>query len=217
MSAPILLAFDPSFTATGWVAIDLSTSLVVDVGLIRTKPPGASERMTAAEANGRRGLAIFEGAAEALRLHRPAIVAAEGNAGSKSAKAAAALARAQQACLCAIKGELGAEPILVTPQAVKQHCVGRLDASKEDLAAAAKARWGPSLLEAIARAKVRGKVVENIYDAACVAATVWAFPAVAGLRLVAEGGGGRPGERCARAGRFGDLRARRSRRGRDRC
>lgn len=181
---PVILALDPSFTATGWVAIDLVSELVVGAGLIRTKPP--KERMTAAEADGRRGLAIQRGIVAAIREHRPVIIAQEGSAGSKNAKSAAALARAQQACLGAVEAELGAEPILVTPQSVKQHCVGRLDASKEDLEAAAKSRWGPSLLEAIARAKVRGKVTENIYDAACVAATVWAFPAVAGLRRLME-------------------------------
>lgn len=184
MTAPILLALDPSFTGTGWVAVDLSTGLVAGAGLVRTKSPGAGERMTAAEANGRRGLTIRRGIVEALRTYRPAIVVQEGNAGSKSAKAAAALARAQQACLDAIDAELGAEPIIITPQSVKKHCVGRLDASKEDLEAAAKARWGASLVHAIERAKVRGKVAENIYDAACVAATVWALPAVAGLRLM---------------------------------
>jgi len=184
MTSPILLALDPSLTATGWVASELVSELVVGAGLIRTKPP--KERMTAAEADGRRGLAIQRGVVAAIREHRPVIIAQEGSAGSKSAKSAAALARAQQACLGAIEAELGAEPILVTPQSVKNHCVGRLDASKDDLERYAVERWGPSLLEAILRAKVRGKVVENVYDAACVASTVWAFPAVAGLRRMAE-------------------------------
>lgn len=184
MMGPVILALDPSFTATGWVAIDLVSELVVGAGLIRTKPP--KERMTAAEADGRRGLTIQRGVVAAIREHRPVIIAQEGNAGSKSAKSAAALARAQQACLGAIEAELGAEPILVTPQSVKKLCVGRLDASKDDLERSAVERWGPSLLEAIKRAGIKGKAAENIYDAACVAATVWGFPAVAGLRQMAE-------------------------------
>lgn len=190
MTAPILMALDPSFTATGWVAIDLGSGLVVGAGLVRTKPPEAGDRSTAAEANGRRGLSIRRGIVEALRTHRPAIVVQEGNAGSQSAKAAAALARAQQACLDAIDSELGALPIIVTPQSVKKHCVGRLDASKGDLESAAIARWGASLGAAIegiviGGRKVRGKVLENVYDAACVASSVWDLPAVAGLRAMA--------------------------------
>jgi Holliday junction resolvasome RuvABC endonuclease subunit len=181
----IILALDPSFTATGWVAIDLASGLVVGGGVIRTKPPEASDRSTAAEANGRRGLHIRRGIVAALREHHPAIVVQEGNAGSQSAKAAAALARAQQACLDAIDAELGALPIIVTPQSVKKHAVGRLDASKDDLERFARSRWGESLERMIAGCGTRGKVLENVYDAACVASSVWDMPAVAGLRRMA--------------------------------
>lgn len=187
MSAPILLAIDPSFTATGWIAADMSTGLVVAAGLIRTAPPKATERMTAAEADGRRGLQIRRGIAEALRIYQPAVVAQEGNAGSKSAKTAAGLARAQQACIDAVDAELLAEPIILTPQSVKVHCVGRLDASKGDLERAAKVRWGASLVLAIERSDIRGKAAEHVYDAACVASLAWTLPAVAGLRRIAEG------------------------------
>lgn len=185
MTAPILLALDPSFTATGWVAVDVRIGEVTAAGLVRTKPPSAAERLTAAEANGRRGLQIRRGVVEALRYCRPAVVVQEGNAGSQSAKAAAALARAQQACLDAVDAELGALPILLTPQAIKKHCVQRLNASKEDLERAARARWGASLEIAIMRAGIRGKVVENVFDAACVAATAWDLPSVGGLRALA--------------------------------
>lgn len=184
---PIMLALDPSFTATGWVAINIASGEVVAGGVIRTKPPEAGDRSTAAEANGRRGLLIRRGIAEAIRAHQPAIVVQEGNAGSQSAKAAAALARAQQACLDAVDAEMGALPIIVTPQSVKKHAVGRLDASKDDLERFAKARWGESLEAMIRGCGSRGKILENVYDAACVASSVWDLPAVAGLRRMATG------------------------------
>lgn len=183
---PVLLALDPSFTATGWVAVDLSTETVIDAGLIRTAPPKKTERLTAAEANADRGIHIRREVSAVLAKHRPVIVVQEGNAGSKSAKAAAGLARAQQACVDACDVELGARPVLVTPQAVKKHACSSLSASKDDLKLAALGRWGPALGVHVAATKAPEGKHENIYDAACVASLAWLRPDVAALRTMAQ-------------------------------
>lgn len=198
----VLLALDPSYTATGWVAVDLATGRVIACGLIRTKPAKSSERLTAAQDAARRGALIRRAITTALEDHEPLITVQEGSAGSKNAKAAKGLARAQQACVDAIDVALDALPMIVTPQHVKKECVGNLSASKDDLQAAALEAWGDSLRESIktycigARLKFPdaadeggAKVLENIYDAGCVASSVWTKPEVVALRRLAKESG----------------------------
>lgn len=182
-----LMALDPSFTATGVFVVDVLTGEPVAVDCIRTWPPKASERLTAALANALRGAAIRQAVSSLCREHRPFLVVQEGSAGSKSAKAAGALARAQQACADGVDVELGALPLIVTPQSVKQATCGRLDASKDDLRVAAENRWGAPLASLIDESGIPGSKHENIYDAACVAASVWDRPDVVAVRRIAKG------------------------------
>jgi Holliday junction resolvasome RuvABC endonuclease subunit len=186
-----LLALDPSFTSTGWVVVDLGavpSGYIIAAGVIRTAPPKASERLLAAVADCRRGAVIRSGVTALLIDHDVTLVAMEAVAGSQSARSAAALARASQACwdACAPLGE----PIAVTPAAVKQAAVGALGASKDAVADAMRRRWHSyGLLEAIRAARDAGLPfgqLEHVYDAAAVAVAVWDHPAVAGLRAVAR-------------------------------
>jgi hypothetical protein len=136
-------------------------------------------------------------------------VVQEASSGSQSAKAAAALARAQQACLDAIDEHLGAEPVFVTPQAAKKRAVGRLSATKDEIEAAMRTRWSRTStvvhaglghtvpdgadLEALLReplpsgerARPRGEW-ENAFDALAVAHAAWDAPAVAMARRFAQ-------------------------------
>lgn len=181
-----LLCIDPSFTATGWVVVELGgEGRIVDVGVVRTKPAKSSARFSAAQDGAWRGSAIRRAITAAIAHHAPLLVAQEGSAGSKSAKSAAGLARAQQACVDAVETALGAMPLILTPQAVKQaSCGGNLAASKGDLEDAACRRW-PALKSLVVAVQPKG-AREHVYDAACVALTIWTLPEVVGLRRVVE-------------------------------
>lgn len=213
---PVLLALDPSFTATGWAVVELATERVVALGVIATEPRKPAQRRdaTAALLDGERGLRIRRELLVVLRTFLPVVVVQEANVGSKSAKAAAALARAQQACLDAIDEHLGAEPVFVTPQAAKKAAVGRLNATKDDIEAAMRARWSrirpPSELDELfgvakqhectgadleallreplpsgERARPPGEW-ENAWDALAVAHAGWDSPAVGAARRFAQ-------------------------------
>lgn len=151
-------------------------------------PAPASAKLSAAVDDAQRGLLIRRNVAFVLRTYAPVLVAQEGNAGSQSASAAAALARAQQACVDAIDVHLGAMPIFRTGQAVKKAAVGRhTDVTKEDMEKAARRLWPGTDWERMLRDdSITGRTPpgkwENAYDAACVAWSVWDDPSVSLLR-----------------------------------
>lgn len=164
--------------------------------MIVTKPPSAQDkkRQTSSEALLRAGLEIYEAIMRVCFTYEPMIVAQEAAAGSKSARAAAALARAQQACGDAVFAYLGALPIFATQQAVKKAATGNQGAGKKEIEEAMKARWEADLAELLRappiyadlgqRAPASGKW-ENAFDALAVANCVWDEPAVAALRNMA--------------------------------
>lgn len=180
-----LLALDPSFTATGWVVVDLGHERVVAAGVIRTAKAKASERLLSAADDTRRGLEIAHAVRAAINAHSITVAAAEASCGSKSATAAKALARAQQAVACAVVWELGSPPIYVTPQTVKKLATGTMSASKDAVEAAMREHW-PCDWDALLKGVAPGKR-ENAFDAAAVAHAVWNKPAVAMLRQLARG------------------------------
>ncbi len=170
--------------------VDLALERIIAAGVIRTaKVKG--ERATAAVADGRRGLKIRRGIALVLSRYEPIVIAQEGNSGSKSADAAAKLARAQQACLDAIDEYLEeGMPLVPTQQAVKKSILGRwTGVTKDDLEQAAVKRWPTSDFAKLLGESITGPVPrsewENAYDAACVAHCVWDEPQVAALRKIA--------------------------------
>lgn len=159
-----------------------------------TKPPTKQEkrRQTASEANLRSGLAIFRAISQVIEFWKPRVVAQEGAGGSKSVTGAQSLARAQQACGDAVHRYLGAMPIMPTVQAVKTAACGKINASKDEIEKAMRARWDssdfdellttpPIYAEQGQRLPPRGKW-ENAFDAAAVAHCVWDDPAVAAMR-----------------------------------
>ncbi len=179
-----MLAVDPSFTATGWVVIDLTAEKIVAAGVIRTEKAKSKERLSAAEDDARRGLIIRRAIRDVLLFWDPVVVAQEGNAGSQHANSAKALARAQQACVDAIDEHLGAMPIFLTPAAVQKAATGKRFATKTEVEAAMTARWGSAIHDLLSKSSVaRAKGVwENAFDAAAVAVAAWDNPAVAVAR-----------------------------------
>jgi Holliday junction resolvasome RuvABC endonuclease subunit len=182
-----MLTLDPSFTATGWAVIDLGRAIPIGGGVIRTAKAKRSERLTAAEDDAQRGLSIFKTITAVIQQYDPLVIAQEGNLGSQSAVGAKGLARAQQACvdaICALRD--GSLPLFVTPQYVQKTCTGKRSASKPEMEAAAVARWPGVDLAAFVAAVPKGQR-DGFYDALCVAQSVWDHPAVASVRLMAEG------------------------------
>jgi Holliday junction resolvasome RuvABC endonuclease subunit len=178
-----MLALDPSFTATGWVAVDLLRETIIAAGVITTAKAKATEKLTGAQDDARRGLAIRRALLTVCRTYAPVVMAQEGASGSKSARAASALARAQQVAVDVADEVLGVMPIIVTQQAVKITALGRhTNTTKSDLKSAAERRWPgadfPAMLTASITPEPAPSEWENAYDAACVAACVWDHPAV---------------------------------------
>lgn len=189
-----LLALDPSLTSTGWMAFDLTRLVPVAAGVIRTKAPKPAEKKhaTMAALDAARGTHIRRELLRVMSEHNITIAAQEGAAGSKSAKVAAGLARAQQACVDAIYEALDGMPLFVTQQAVKKTAAGSLSASKDDVEAGVRARFPMADWDALLKGYPRGQH-EHIFDAGAVGWTVWDHPAVSSLRnlaLRASPGGG---------------------------
>lgn len=177
------LAIDPSLTSTGWVLFDLQTGEAIEAGVIRTAPAKKTERLTVAEDMAMRGVHIRRGVGRVMLDHMPVVVVQEGNAGSRTAKVAAGLARAQQACVDAVDTTLGGLPMIVTPQSVKKAAVGVVKATKGDMEQAA-VRWCPSLPAVVAATGLPKGQHEHMHDAACVMLSVWRLPSVASLRAM---------------------------------
>ena len=119
MTAPILLALDPSIAAFGWAAIALApTPLLVAAGVIETKPASAkkrkAERISVAEDDARRMRWIRRQLSQAVRIYSPVIAAIEVPFGSQAAKAAKALGAAQAIAACVVDEHLDGRAVYIT-------------------------------------------------------------------------------------------------------
>ena len=171
-----VLGLDPSLTATGWAVLELRSETIVDCGVIRTAPAKASERLYKAEDDARRGKVILATLRDVIARWRPILAAQEASLGSQNARAAAALARAQQACVDAV-GELGLE--WVTPMDAKVAAAGSKTASKAEVEAGVRERWGwPGWAWDGPKAHR-----EAVADAAAVIAAAWDSPSMRLLRM----------------------------------
>lgn len=155
------------------------------VGVIETKKAAKSERLTAAHDHARRGLIVYRGVGEVLRRFKPVVVAQEGSQGSKSAHAAAAIARAQQACADAVSVSLESLPLFVTVQTVKKLATGTQKASKDEVEAAVRRLWPDVSFDEMLKGTRRG-AWENAFDASAVIRAVWDDPSVASARRMAS-------------------------------
>lgn len=163
------------------MVINLATGKLVDAGVIVTKKANKSEKLSAAEDDGRSALGINREIRRIVKKHKPRVIAQEGQGGSKSVKAAKALARAQQACLDAIDTLTESVPIFVTPQAVKKAACGNIGATKQEVETAMRERWDSQRFDRLLIG-YPPKTWENVFDAAAVAHAVWDHQAVAFAR-----------------------------------
>lgn len=152
--------------------------------MLRTKKAKSSARMTAAQDDARRGLIIKRGIVHQLRTWRPLLACQEGAAGSMSARGAAALARAQQACVDAVDQVLRSDVLFCTVQAAKKACTGRNSGSKAEIEAAVRKYWHATDWDELLKGITASKR-ENAFDAAAVVMALDTNPAVVSLRRAA--------------------------------
>ena len=122
-----------------------------------------------------------------MRTYNVVVVTAEANLGSKSATAAGALARGQQACSSAVEECLDTLPIYITPQRIQKILTNRKNASKEDIELVVRHHWELNdfdvLLSEAGVTTVKGR--EGAFDACAVGKATWNFPAVVVARRLA--------------------------------
>lgn len=163
------------------MVINLATGKIVDAGVIITKKALKSEKLSAAEDDGRSGLKINREIRRVIKKHKPRVFAQEGQGGSKSVNGAKGLARAQQACLDAIDAVTDSVSIFVTPQAVKKAACGNMAATKQEMEDAMRKLWGSACFDRLLIGYAKS-TWENVFDAAAVAHAVWDHQAVAFAR-----------------------------------
>lgn len=163
--------------------------------MIITNPTAKKDRAgRVAEVDNADGLAIFRGLSKILEVYQPKATLVESPGGSKSVKAAAGIARAQQATADALYSYSGSTPIYKSFFAVKKSSVGKLKATKSEVEAFVRGRWPetdwdallttpPPYLEQGQRVPPPSKW-ENAFDAAAVVHAGWDHPTIAMLRLI---------------------------------
>jgi len=157
------LAVDPSLRNTGWAIMDHGT--VWEVGLICTE----RDKSLPVYLDNQRCLELIccgmRDAHQACGLGAD-LVYAEAKGGSKSAKAAAAMAMAQGVLIGSLASR--ADIHLMLPQKVKQIVCGNRSASKDDIRAAVDKLY-PNAFEMMVDAGYKAKKYnEHIYDAIAI-------------------------------------------------
>lgn len=178
-SAPTLLAIDPGFRNTGWIVVrvDLGAPSFVACGLIRTKK--SKRKVLTAVDDWRCYQQITRGLSTVMRLNDPRAVVVETPAGSKSVRAARAMASAY--AICSVLAEIAEVPaVLVSADDAKVAATGKRNGSKAEVAAAVASFVDPvHLAEAVGRAKTKA---EHITDAAALVLGAWERDVVRMLR-----------------------------------
>jgi Holliday junction resolvasome RuvABC endonuclease subunit len=138
----IVLGVDPSLCNTGIAAMRLSAvaTTIVETSVVRTEPSAKKHRIHVGDDNARRVVEITRALDAAIKKHGPVALVMERPAGSKGAKAATALARAET--VVEVVAALHGLPLIaVQPLDVKRAMVGRKTADKDEIIAAVESRY----------------------------------------------------------------------------
>jgi Holliday junction resolvasome RuvABC endonuclease subunit len=179
-SAPTLLAIDPGFRNTGWIVVRVHriSPEFIACGLIRTQKDTRKVLTAVDDWRCYRQIALELDAV--MRSHGPRAVVVETPAGSKSVRAARAMASAF--ALCASVTELAGVPaVLVSADDAKLAATGKRNGSKAGVAAAVASFVDPvHVAQAVGRAKTKA---EHITDAAALVLAAWDSDVVRLLRM----------------------------------
>ena len=151
------------------------------IGVIRTEKAKPSEHLLSAEDGAQRGAVIRRALVAVMRFYRPVVAVQEANGGSKSALAAAALTRAQQACSSAVEECIGSLPLFVTPQSMQKTLTGHKSAGKDEIEAVVRKQWAHTDFDALLSGVAPGKR-ENAFDACGIGLVGWDLPQVTAAR-----------------------------------
>jgi Holliday junction resolvasome RuvABC endonuclease subunit len=186
-----LLAFDPSIRACGWFALDVDTWTAIEAGAIETIATASSndwaiERVLADASD---GWTICSGVARIVRRLEPAAIAMEAPQGAQDARAAALLARANQAVYDGIRSAAPhIRPLFVSAHAAKWAATGakRPKGGKAEVREAVSARFGRARMAELSAKAKSPAGIEGIYDAGAVALLAMRLPQVKALRAQNE-------------------------------
>lgn len=164
--APLILALDPSFRATGWALLRIGDPFrVEEVGVIATEKAHKKDKAFAGDDN-HRCASILAGGLHALMQRDVALICAEAQAGSKSSKAAQMMGMAW-GVVSAVSAVQNLPVLQARPTQVKEANCGVKTASKEDVQAAVSNRF-PEAAGLLASVKKKS-LHEHVYDALSVA------------------------------------------------
>jgi Holliday junction resolvasome RuvABC endonuclease subunit len=174
----IVVGLDPSLRATGWVAIEMDTRVVISVGVIVTQP-GRARRLKSSD-DTRRGLQIY---CELHRLFdriRPGLVVQEAISGSRSSRGASASALAQQACADAAVNWTG-HPLFILPTEAKLAVAGTRYATKMLVQERVRELIGDLPLNGIKKS-----LHSHVWDAAALVLAAWNWPELVAIRCASN-------------------------------
>lgn len=162
-----VVGIDGGLAALGWAALRLEPTGEVPhaLGVFATAPSARRRHVLAADDNLRRARELARSLAGVLDLYRPAVLALEAMSAPRNAASAAKLSMSL-GVVAALAEARGLPLVAASPQEVKRALCGRLDASKEDVAAAV-VRCLPGAGDLLGR--VRPGLREHAADAAAVA------------------------------------------------
>jgi crossover junction endodeoxyribonuclease RuvC len=121
----VILALDPSLTATGWT-VGTPNNGTPHIGTITTNPPTNEQRL----------LTIASQIRQLVRHHQPTIVALEDLAYGAKGAGLTALAGLHWTIRCMLHGQ-HVRPLVVASTAIKKYATGAGNAKKDDVYAAA--------------------------------------------------------------------------------
>jgi Holliday junction resolvasome RuvABC endonuclease subunit len=181
-----LLAFDPSMRATGWFVLDLET--------MRARAGGAIEPLALASRDdwglerladdARCGRELCAAVTRLCGLYEPNVIALEAPLGAQDARAAAVLARSNQAVVDGIWcGARSMKPFYVSSHAAKWAATGakRPKNGKADVQQGVIDRFGRTRMSELAASAKSPAGREGVYDAAAVALLAARLPEVRAL------------------------------------
>lgn len=197
---PVILCLDPSVRCSGWCVLDLDPRhALLGAGACRTEPGETASTLARVLDEAHRAARWATTLADLLRRYDVALVAAEAPMGSKDVRAAAYLARANQAVVDAValtRPELVAQRRLMFVSSFgAKHAAtgsrrpgrptgrrggGERGSAKAEVREGVRRRWGPSVWDA-ALAGLRGPECEAAYDAAAVGLCALEQPLVRAL------------------------------------
>lgn len=161
---------DPGFSSLGWSLVELSTgdhvvatASLVSLGLIRTEKSTAKQNVLASNDNFRRAREIAVALRKLFEV-RPAVVCCESMSFPRNASAAAKVAMTW-GVLADLCESQGIPMLMATPKELKRSVCGNASASKEEVQAALRLRFGTRPDELLKEAKIPASSQEHPMDA----------------------------------------------------